>query len=280
VVEENRPNNWVQTLNVGAGHVRAPSQAVAAEFDREYDLHYLDIDRELNNVIQKFNDPRLITEQMHRGYDITDADSDFFTLNGRSFPYTFRESLVVTRPDELVKLRVLNGGSTGLALHTHGHKVSITHNDGVAVKPGTEIVRDVVWLASAQRVDLALQTTNDGLHSYGPGIWLMHDHQEKGVTTDGIGPGGNISAIVYEQYLADNGWPTTLGAGWDNFFTAAYYRREIPVWQHYDPTGIFSDADTDFWMLMRLLVLVFSLAVAMTALTIIIRRALTNHSKA
>jgi hypothetical protein len=279
VVEENRPQNWVQTLNVGAGHVRAPSQAVAAEFDREYDLHYLDIDRELNNLIQQFNDPRLITEQMHRRYDITDADSDFFTLNGRSFPYTFRESLVVTRPDELIKLRVVNGGSTGLALHTHGHKAQITHYDGVRVKPDTEITRDVIWIASAQRVDLALRTTNDGLHSYGPGIWLMHDHQEKGVTTDGIGPGGNIGAIVYEQYLADNGWPLTLGAKWDNFFTAEYYRREIPVWQHYDPRGLFSEARSDPWMLARLIGMVFSLAVALTALIVILRRTLSAETK-
>jgi len=28
VVEENRPNNWPQTLNVGAGQVRHPSVAV------------------------------------------------------------------------------------------------------------------------------------------------------------------------------------------------------------------------------------------------------------
>ena len=31
VIEENRPNNWVQTLNVGAGKVRAPSVAVLEE---------------------------------------------------------------------------------------------------------------------------------------------------------------------------------------------------------------------------------------------------------
>ncbi len=280
VVEENRPDNWVQTLNVGAGHVRAPSKAVATEFDREYDLHYLDIDRELNNLIQQFNDPRLIAKHMHRRYDITNAQSDFFTLNGRSFPYTFRESLVVTRPDELIKLRVVNGGSTGLALHTHGHKARVTHYDGVPLKPQNEIIRDVFWLASAQRADLKLQTTDDGLHSYGPGIWLMHDHQGKGVTTDGIGPGGNISAIVYEKYLADNGWPLTQGADWDNFFTEAYYRREIPVWQHYDPGGLFSEAASDPWMLIRLLGLLFSFGVGLTALTVIISGALKRDSTA
>ncbi|HIF51171.1 MAG TPA: copper oxidase [Thiotrichaceae bacterium] len=266
VVEENRPNNWLQTLNVGAGHVRVPSVAVTEKFDREYDLQYLDIDIDLNNRIQKSNDPRLITRDMHRRYDITDAKSDFFTLNGRSFPYTFRESLVVTKPDEHIKLRIVNGGSTGIALHTHGHKVTATHYDGVEAKPAARITRDVVWIASAQRVDLDLETTNDGLHSYGSGIWLLHDHQEKGVTNDGIGPGGNVSAIVYENYLQENGWPKTQGMDFNKFFTAAYYRKEVPVWGDL-LNGKFSDVEFDLWMLIRLLGLGLSLGV-MVALVI------------
>ncbi len=266
VVEENRPNNWLQTLNVGAGHVRVPSVAVTEQFDREYDLHYLDVDIDLNNRIQRFNDPRLIAREMHRRYDITDAKSDFFTLNGRSFPYTFRESLVVTKPDEHIKLRIVNGGSIGIALHTHGHKVTATHYDGVAVKPAARIIRDVVWIASAQRVDLDLDTTDDGLHSYGAGIWLLHDHQVKGVTNDGIGPGGNISAIVYEDYLQENGWPRTQGVDLNKFFTEAYYRKEIPVFDNL-ASGTFSDVESDLWMLIRLLGLGLSLGV-MVALVI------------
>jgi len=254
IVEENRPDNWVQTLNVGAGQVRAPSVAVREEYDREYDLQYLDVDIGLNNLIQRFNDPRLITEAMHNRYDITDAKSDYFTLNGRSFPYTFRESLVVVKPDEHIKLRVVNGGSVGVALHTHGHKATVTHYDGVATDLAARITRDVVWIASAQRVDLDLETTNDGLHSYGSGIWLFHDHQEKGVTTDGIGPGGNISAIVYESYLQENGWPRSQGVDFNQYFTEAYYRKELGVWDAY-AKGIFSSAGIDFWMLMRLLAL-------------------------
>ena len=201
VVEENRPNNWLQTLNVGAGQVRVPSRAVTAEYDQEYDLHYLDIDSDLNNRIQRFNDARLITESMHRRYDITDATSDYFVLNGRSFPYTFRESLVVAEPNQRIKLRVANGGSNGIALHTHGHNVTVTHRDGNPVPLAAQVTRDVVWIATAQRLDLVLNTTNDGRDSYGSGIWLFHDHQNRGVTTDGIAPGGNISAIVYADYM-------------------------------------------------------------------------------
>lgn len=225
IIEENRPNNWVQTFNIGDGFVRHSSAAVKEKYDREYDLHYLDLDKELGNRIQQSNDPRVITQLIHRDYDISQADFEYYTLNGRSFPYTARDSLIVTAPGEKVKLRVVNGGSEGVAIHTHGHKVAITHYDGVEHPEPARITRDVVWVASAQRVDLELSTENDGLHSYGEGVWLMHDHQEKGVTTNGFGPGGNVSAIVYERYLQDNGWPMTFGMGWKNFLTPGFYDR-------------------------------------------------------
>ncbi len=225
VIEENRPNNWVQTMNVGDGFVRHSSVAVREKYDREYDLHYQDIDKELGETIQGDNDPRVITQKIHRQYNIGQANAEYYTLNGHSFPYTARDSLIVTAPDERVKLRVVNGGSEGVAIHTHGHKVTITHHDGVEYPEPVRVTRDVVWVASAQRVDLELSTKNDGLHSYGEGVWLLHDHQERGVVTDGFGPGGNVSAIVYERYLQDNGWPMTFGVDWSNYLTTGFYER-------------------------------------------------------
>ena len=228
VVEENRPNNWVQTLNVGAGHVRHPSVAVREAYDREYDLHYQDMDRTLHEVVQTAGDPRLVAQATNRRYDVTDQAPDYFLLNGRSFPYTLRESLVVVEPDQTVKVRVLNGGAEGVSLHTHGHKFTVTHYDGVA--HSAPITRDVVWISPAQRIDLELRTENDGLHSYGPGIWLLHDHKPKGITTDGINPGGNISAIVYRSFLGEAGRPLTQGVDLAPFFSAAYYEKKVPIW--------------------------------------------------
>ncbi len=262
IIEENRPDNWLQTMNVGAGLVRAPSRAVSEEYDREYDLHYLDLDKELSERIQQNNDPRLITRSMHREYDITDAAPDYFTLNGRSFPYTFRESLLVGKDNERIKLRVVNGGSKGIALHTHGHKFTVTDRDGVAQPRSTQTPQDVLWLATTMRADLSLDLVNDGLHAYGPGIWLFHDHQYQGITNDGIGPGGNISAIVYEKYLQESGWPKTQGVSWDAYFTDAYYRKEIPVWEQYAP-GLFSNVGFDWLMLIRMLGLALALGMIM-----------------
>lgn len=254
VIEENRRDNWLQTMNIGAGLVRAPSKAVREEYSQEYDLHYLDLDKQLVERIQHYNDPRLITQSMHRDYDVTDSTPDYFVLNGRSFPYTFRESLVVADEGETVRLRVVNGGTKGIALHTHGHKFTVTDRDGAPLPEAVRAPQDVVWLATSQRADLALQLVNDGLRAYGPGIWLFHDHQNSGVTTDGIGPGGNISAIVYDRYLNDDGWPKNQGVSWDPYFTAEYYRREVPIWESYAP-GLFADPGRDWLLLVRLLVL-------------------------
>ena len=231
IIEENRPDNWLQTVNIGAGRVRVPSVATKEEYDREFDLHYLEVDSELNNQIQQYDDPRLISKAVHRRYKVTRRQADYFTLNGHSFPYTLRDSLLIMEQNKRYKLRVLNGGSEGLALHIHGHKPTLTHRDGVALELTQQVQRDVFWLASAQRMDLSIETTDDGLNSYGAGAWLLHDHREPAVTTAGIGPGGGVSLLVYKNYLTNGGLPkTVMGlAGLAPFFTPEYYRGEVGV---------------------------------------------------
>ena len=265
VIEENRPNNWLQTMNIGSGQVRARSVASKEGYDQEYDLHYLDLDKQLGERIQANNDPRLITQSMHRDYDITDSTVDYFTLNGKSFPYTFRESLITGEENDRIKLRVVNGGAKGLALHTHGHKFTITDRDGVELPETLRVPQDVAWFATTQRADIELLLRNDGLHSYSPGIWLFHDHQYNGVTNDGIGPGGNISAITYSEYIDDEGWPKTQGVSWDNYFTEQYYRRETPVWMSYGPQ-LFSEAGMDWRVFLRLLILALASGVLLATL--------------
>ncbi len=232
VVEENRPNNWLQTLNIGAGRVRHRSVASRETYDREYDLQYQDMDRELHALIQKSNDIRRTAKAMNRDYKIAERTAEYYLLNGHAFPYTLRDSLVIVAPDEAVKLRVINTGSQSIFLHPHGHKPTVTHYDGVRLSQ--PIIRDVIEIGPAQRAELELHTVDDGLNSYGPGAWFMHDHHEPGVTTDGISPGGDISLVVYESYLREDGIPRTVG-DLTPFFNPAYYRGEIPVWADMDP---------------------------------------------
>lgn len=235
IVEENRPNNWPQTLNVGAGQVRHPSVAVLEKYAREYDLHYESADRELHELIARSaNDPRLIAKHMNMEYDTTDATDDYFMLNGRSFPYTLRESLIEMKQDEKVKLRVLNGHTESFALHIHGHKPTVTHYDGVDNGPGSYIQRDVHGMVPAQRLDLELSGIDDGLHSFGQGIWMFHDHVEKSFTTNGVGEGGDISLVVYDGFLDEKGIPKSHGMSLAPYFTKGMWKRDYPIWQDYD----------------------------------------------
>ncbi len=243
VVEENRPNNHVQTFNVGGGQVRHPSKAVLEEYDSEYDLHYHAIDKEMHNIVQEFNDPRLIAKKMNREYDMTESTEDYYTLNGRSFPYTLRESIIVAEPDKNIKYRVFNSAGETLALHTHGHKGTITHYDGVKQNPQAQIMRDVYDIAPAQRNDLLISTKDDGLHSYGQGIWIFHDHREKGITTNGMNPGGNVSALVYKKYLNEVGLPMGIGEDISPLFTKKFHDRKLPVWQNIDAWNSLGEID-------------------------------------
>jgi FtsP/CotA-like multicopper oxidase with cupredoxin domain len=279
VVEENRPNNWLQTLNVGAGHVRYPSVAVREKYTREYDLHFQDVDSTLHNIIQTTNDPRQIEHTMNRRYNITRRRANYFLLNGRTFPYTFRESLVVVEPNERIKLRVLSGSEDGISLHPHGHKVTITHYDGVEHNPLAQITRDVVWLSMAQRVDLDLVTVNDGLHSYGEGVWFLHDHKERAFTTDGMHPGGAATAIVYRSYLDDNGWPKMQGVDWTPFFTKEYYERKVPVWTAYDEEGMLGAVGSQTPGVSRAVLLGFIVGVLLGGLVLLLRSLLKRSQE-
>jgi FtsP/CotA-like multicopper oxidase with cupredoxin domain len=235
IVEENRPNNWVQTLNVGAGQVRHPSAAVLEKYAREYDLHYQSADKELHELVARSaNDPRLIAKHMNMEYDTTDATDDYFMLNGRSFPYTLRESLIEMKQDEKVKLRVLNGHTEAMAVHIHGHKPTITHYDGVDNGPSSYITRDVHGMVPAQRMDLELSGVDDGLHSFGQGIWMFHDHVEKSFTTNGVGEGGDISLVVYDGFLDEKGIPKAHGMSLAPYFTKGLWKGNYPIWQDYD----------------------------------------------
>ncbi len=230
VVEENRPNNWLQTFNVGAGHVRHSSVAIKEKYDREYDLHYQSIDKNLAQTIQHSNDIREISKQMHRVYNMSESKENYFMLNGHSFPYTLRDALIIAKPDENIKLRIANTQHSNIAVHIHGHKATITDYDGVTQNPVAQITRDVYNLGAAQRIDLNLQTTNDGLHSYGEGVWLFHDHVETAVANDGISPGGNIALMVYESLLADNGLPILRDDALSDVLTNSYHAKERPLW--------------------------------------------------
>ncbi len=230
VVTENESDNRVQTFNVGAGQVRHPSRAVRNDSAAAYDLHYQALDRNLTRIPATHDDPRRVATLTNRRYDPTEASMDYYLLNGRSFPYTLQESQIIVEPGQQYRLRVLNSGPRDVAVHTHGHKTTVEAYDGVAVNDSNAIQRDVVDVAPAQRVDLTLDTTDNGVDAYGAGVWFMHDHHEPAVTTDGISPGGNVNVITYASYLNETTALPRTETDLGRYFNSSYYDGEIPYW--------------------------------------------------
>lgn len=242
IVEENAPNNWVQTFNIGAGQVRHPAVNVQKNYDQEYDLHYQSIDKQLAKIPQEAGDPRLISQKMSRDYNMTTSSENYFLLNGHSFPYTLRDALVVVNENERVKLHLANLQKSPIAVHFHGHKATITAYDGVDVTQGLQLTRDVFDISPAQRMDIALNTRNNGLHSYGSGLWMFHDHVPTGTTTDGMEPGGNITLLAYKSFLDAQGMPKMHDELFNDIFNKEYYAKQRPLWANGDWANFFGDA--------------------------------------
>ena len=230
IVEENQPNNWLQTFNIGAGQVRHPSAAVKKAYNQEYDLHYQSVDKKLAQIIQAANDPRLIAQRMARDYNMTESFENYFMLNGHSFPYTLRDAMIIADENENIKLHIANLQRSSIALHIHGHKATVTALDGVEQPAGLQVTQDVFDIAPAQRTDLLLKTKNDGLNSYGPGLWMFHDHVPTGTTTDGMEPGGNKAILAYKPFLDAQGMPKMHDELFDQIFNKDYYAKKQAVW--------------------------------------------------
>ncbi|MDO9103800.1 MAG: multicopper oxidase domain-containing protein [Methylovulum sp.] len=242
IVEENQPDNWVQTFNIGAGQVRHPSVAVSKTYTQEYDLLYQSIDKKLAHIIQDAIDPRLIAQRMSRDYNMTESFENYFLLNGHSFPYTLRDGMLVVTDNENIKLRIGNVQRSAVALHFHGHKATITAYDGVDQPEGLQITRDVFDIAPAQRLDLSLKTQNNGLNSYGPGLWMFHDHVATGTTTDGMEPGGNMAILAYKDLLDEQGMPKMHDELLNEVFSKDYYAKKQALWGQGDFAHLLGEA--------------------------------------
>jgi FtsP/CotA-like multicopper oxidase with cupredoxin domain/Cu/Ag efflux protein CusF len=242
IVEPNRPRNNFRHVIVGAGRIPDLAKAEIEEgYQREFSLVYTDIDDRLNRIPATITNPSEIERRMHRNYDTTQRRPNIFLLNGRSFPFTLRDTPIDVRSGERVKLRILNAGARTIALHTHGHHPIITALDGYPVPPAQRLARDVFSVLPAQRVDLDLRPGHDGRYASGPGVWLMHDHTEQAVTNNGINPGGDLTTIIYEGFRAPDGLPK-VATSLKRFFDPEYYRGTIPV---FDPSIFHAGARAD-----------------------------------
>jgi hypothetical protein len=228
VVVPNASENRVQTLNVGGGKVRHPSAGV--DHDAVYDLHYQSVDADLHEIPQRYDDVRAVAAAVTRTDEATDASPDYGLANGRAFPYTLRESVVATEPNESYALRVFNAGDEALPLHAHGHDLTAATPGAARSDADARDRSDPVALAPSERATLTFETPSEP--NARAGVRLLHDPRTAADTTDGVAPGGSATVVAPRDALGDDGIPTTANVS--RYFDAAYYAGDVPTWRHLD----------------------------------------------
>ncbi len=115
---------------------------------------------------------------------------NWFTVNGKSYPMTPN---IYIREKENIRVRLINAGTEEHYLHLHGHDFWQVCNDGIPLKNPEQM--NTLRLSPGKTLDIIIEGNNRG-------IWTFHDHDTRRVTNNGLYPGGNLLALVYEDMPA------------------------------------------------------------------------------
>ncbi|GGM36578.1 hypothetical protein GCM10011351_23370 [Paraliobacillus quinghaiensis] len=109
---------------------------------------------------------------------------NFFTLNGKSFPYT---TPMYAKYREKIRMRFINKSSSNHSMHIHGHDFNIVEVDGF---PRHGLFDDTIFIASGKRFDIEFIANN-------PGVWPVNGTRSFHQSNNGETPGGMISRLIY-----------------------------------------------------------------------------------
>ncbi len=115
------------------------------------------------------------------------AQPFWFTVNGKSYPST---PTLYIREGESIRVRLINSGTEEHYLHLHGHDFWLVCDDGIPVPQPWQM--NTMRLSPGKTLDIIIEGKNRG-------IWTFHDHDTRRVTNNGLYPGGNLMALVYED---------------------------------------------------------------------------------
>lgn len=163
-----------------------------------YHTHFDDLnqlDRGLYGAVV-VDDPRP-TEHFDRDYlmllsswRILSDTENYFSINGKSYPLT---KPFVVRSGERVRIREINiSGTEFHTMHIHGHRFQVIAYDGQPVPAGTRQSMVTLSIGPGETRDIALSANAK------PGTWMIHCHVLDHLMNGPVGPGGLISAIVYQ----------------------------------------------------------------------------------
>jgi FtsP/CotA-like multicopper oxidase with cupredoxin domain len=115
-------------------------------------------------------------------------DFNFFTINGRCFPYT---TPINVRYGETVRIRLGNIMHDAHPMHIHGHQFIITASDGNSISIHNRLVKNTLNVASGETYDIEFMANN-------PGNWPFHCHIPHHMTNNmRMEMGGMVTAIHY-----------------------------------------------------------------------------------
>ncbi len=114
-------------------------------------------------------------------------EANWFTVNGKSYPYT--PNLFI-KEGEKIRVRLINAGNEEHYLHLHGHDFWLVCDDGLPIPLPRQM--NTLRLSPGKTLDIIIEGKNRG-------IWTFHDHDTRRVTNNGLYPGGNLLALVYED---------------------------------------------------------------------------------
>ena len=114
-------------------------------------------------------------------------EANWFTVNGKSYPST---PYIYIKSGENIRVRLINAGMLNHHLHLHGHDFWMVCDDGIPLPQPWQ--RNTVSLSPGKTYDIIIEGKNRG-------IWTFHDHDTRRVTNNGLYPGGNLMALVYED---------------------------------------------------------------------------------
>ncbi|SDY24538.1 multicopper oxidase family protein [Thermoactinomyces sp. DSM 45892] len=117
-------------------------------------------------------------------------DFNFFTMNGRCFPFT---TPLHVKQNERVRIRLGNVGMSAHPIHLHGHQFRVRAADGNTIPKQNRLKRNTILVAPGETYDIEFKTNN-------PGIWPFHCHIPHHMSNNLTKPaGGMFTTVVYQE---------------------------------------------------------------------------------
>lgn len=144
-------------------------------------------------MLQEFQLKGLMMGEVKEGvYDIDPMahNFNFFTMNGRCFPYT---TPMATRFGNNVRIRLGNIVMDAHPMHIHGHQFFVAASDGNSIPLHSQLIKNTINVATGETYDIVFRSNN-------PGVWPFHCHIPHHMTNNMTKPvGGMFTTIVYKD---------------------------------------------------------------------------------